>query len=357
MSADANPLSRGDISATNVLPAFETSLRFGATERELEVALGWRGEALRRPDARVPGTSTYRHMELMFGKPDYAEFVTAAARAHDAASLGLVGLACKTMPNVGAAMACHARFQRLTNRTATYETALESDGVHLLERRDDPREGSMLISDYTMLVAARLLSLLSGARVPVRAMYSRRREVPADERAIYEREIDAPLHVGARHAELVIEPAYLQLPVQKADAELERYFRDVLERALPAAADEPEVLLAVRGALRERLRDGHPTLDDVARTLGVGSRTLQRRLGALGTTYQRVLDETLKAMAEGYLKEPQVTLAEIAWLLGYVEQASFFRAFRRWYAMTPDEFRRRGGRPSPERVVRSGGSA
>lgn len=339
MSADANPLSEGDIAATNVLPAFETSLRYGATEVELEAALGWRREELTRAGASVPGASTYAHLEMMFRKPDYAGFVVAAAHAYDIGSLGLVGLACKTMPDVGAAMACHARFQRLTNRTATYETVLEGDGLHLRERRDDPRLGSVLISDYTMLVALRLLSLVSDAPVPVLSVRSRRPTLPAHERRIYEREFGATIHTGAPFAELVLDAAFLHLPLKKADAELQRYFHEVLERALPPPIEEPAIVASLRAVLRARLREGQPALGDVARALGIGSRTLQRRLGAEGTTYQQVLDETLKALAEGYLKQQQLSLAEVAWLLGYVEQASFFRAFRRWYGMTPQEFR------------------
>lgn len=341
MSLDANPLSEGDIAASNVLPAWQTSLQFGASEAELAQVLGWRREELTRPDARVSGTSTYEHLELMFTKPNYPNFVIAAARAHDAASLGLVGLACKTMPSVGAAMACHARFQRLTNRTATYETSIEPDGLHLREQRDDAREGSKLVSDYALLVAVHLLSLISGTRAPVRMVYSRRSEIPVPERAIYEREFGAPMVVGAKQAALVLEPSFVELPVQKADAELERYFRSVLERALPTTIDEPALLTSVKAAVREQLRDGHATLDGVAHALGLGSRTLQRRLATFGTNFQDVQDDTLKTLARGYLAQPQLTLAEVAWLLGYIEQASFFRAFRRWYGTTPDEYRKR----------------
>ncbi|MBP7291622.1 MAG: AraC family transcriptional regulator ligand-binding domain-containing protein [Nannocystaceae bacterium] len=341
MSSAANPLSEGDIAASNVLPAFETSLRFGASEAELAAALGWRRELLVQPDAAVSGASTYRHMELMFERPAYPAFVIAAARAHDAASLGIVGLACKTMPTVADAMACHARFQRLVNRTATYASALEADGLHVVEHRPDPSRGSVLVSDYAMLVAVRLIAVMAGAPVPVRAMFSRRTQMSSDEREVYERELAAPVHLGATRAALVLAPELLRQPVPKADAELERYFREILERALPRAVDEPPLLAAVRRHVRASVRERHPTLDDVAAALAIGARTLQRRLGALGTSYQQVLDETLAGLAEGYLRQPELTLAEIAWLLGYVEQASFFRAFRRWTGSTPDAFRRR----------------
>lgn len=343
MSRNANPLSEGDIATSNVLPAFETSLRFGATEAELMTELGWQRELLLRPEGHVSGASTYRHMELMFEKPGYADFVVAAARAHHANSLGVVGLACKTMPNLGEAMACHVRFQRLTNRTATYETTLEPDGLHLRERRHDASFGSVLVSDYTLLVALHLLSLLSDEPIPVREARSRRADIPASEREVYERALGVALREAAACAELVFDPRVTQLPVIKADAEMRSYFRGVLESALPAPVSEPPLLTSVRVAIRERLRGGTPSLDDVAGDLRIGDRTLQRRLGELATSFQALLDDTRKGLAHGYLQQPQLTLAEIAYLLGYAEQASFFRAFRRWYDTTPEDHRRRRG--------------
>ncbi|WP_164013079.1 helix-turn-helix transcriptional regulator [Pyxidicoccus trucidator] len=341
MSQAAKPLSEGDIAACNVIPAFETSLRFGATEGELASRLGWRRQALLEPDARVSGASTYAHMELMFEKPRYPEFVVAAVRAYDAKSLGVVGLACKTVPTLGVAMACHARFQRLTNRTATYQTVLAADGLHIREQRDDPRFGSELISDYTMLVAVRLLSLLSDSPIPVRAVYSRRAGIPARERALYAETLGAAVTTGADCAALVLEPTVSELGVRKADAEMESYFLGILERALPTPDDAPRLLVQVRAVIRDHLQQGAPTLGGVARVLGLGERTLQRRLGELGLGFQSLVDDTRRALAEGYLKQPELSLAEVAYLLGFVEQASFFRAFRRWYGMTPQAYRKR----------------
>ena len=85
---------------------------------------------------------------------------------------------------------------------------------------------------------------------------------------------------------------------------------------------------------------GPPAAAAIAKSLRLGQRTLQRRLGELGTTYADVLESTRRTFAEGYLGDPTLGLAEIAYLLGYEEQTSFFRAFRRWFERTPSEYRR-----------------
>ncbi len=334
-----NPLSDRDIDASNVLPAYEASLRFGATEEELAEALGWRREALEADGAVVSGDSTYRHMERMFGRTGFADFVIAATELHTLSSLGVVGLACKTAATVGEAMTCHHRYQHLTNRTATYAALLDGDALTLREDRlGETCLGSRLISDYTMFVALHLLRLSGGAPT-VRRMRSRRESMSDVERARFEAFLGAPIELGADAAELVLDAAILAAPIASADAELATYLRGVLERAAPLEDDEPPLLREVRDAIQSALVRGAPTASQVAAALGLGHRTLQRRLAALGVSFAEVLESTRRGLAERYLARPELTLSEIAFLLGYSEQASFHRAFRRWHDATPAAYR------------------
>ncbi|MCA9566293.1 MAG: helix-turn-helix transcriptional regulator [Myxococcales bacterium] len=64
-------------------------------------------------------------------------------------------------------------------------------------------------------------------------------------------------------------------------------------------------------------------------------RTLQRRLTEHDVTYAGLLEQTRRGLAERYLADPNLTLAEVAYLCGYEEQTSFFRAFRQWTGETP----------------------
>ena len=343
MSDHANPLSDGDIEASNVLPAFETSLRFGATEEELRAELGWQREELSRPGAHVTGESTYRHLEMMFARPGYADFVLAAANAHDSASLGIVGLACKTLPDVGAAIACHARYQHLTNRTARYEAVSDRDFLHVREHRPGPRRlGSLLMSEYTLFVAVRLLSLIASVPPKIRAMKSRRERVAAAERARYEAFLGVAMELGAPVAELTFDAAVATAPIQRADPELETYFRRLLDLAAPHPAEKlplPDVVRDVTLTIRERLHHGTPNVKTIARALAMGTRTLQRRLAESELSFADLLEDVRRDAAERYLRTSSLSLTEIAYLLGYREQASFFRAFRRWHQTTPDAFR------------------
>jgi len=77
----------------------------------------------------------------------------------------------------------------------------------------------------------------------------------------------------------------------------------------------------------------------VAQALHLSQRTLQRRLQEEGTSFQSLLDDTRRELAEQYLAQPTMTLLQIAYLLGFADPSNFFRAFRRWFNVTPGEYR------------------
>jgi len=338
------------IAATNVLPTFEVSLRFGATEAEIEARTGMTREQLTADDATVPADATYAHMELMYAKPNFARFLTSAAASHTLSSLGVVGLACKTVATVGQAMACHDRFQHLTNRTASYSFAIEGDHLVFSEQRfGAPRLGHLLVSDYAMLIAGHVIRQTASEPPQVLAMLSRRESLTEEERRCFADLLDSPrrrigegpeIRTGASRAGLVFERSLLDCPVSSADAELARYFAAILAKAEGFGAEDDDLRRRVRIAIRDSLIHGPPTAAVVAKSLGIGHRTLQRRLHEAGSSYGEVLESTRRTLAESYLRDRKLALAEIAYLLGYDEQTSFFRAFRRWYGQTPSDYRR-----------------
>jgi len=77
----------------------------------------------------------------------------------------------------------------------------------------------------------------------------------------------------------------------------------------------------------------------VAQELGVSERTLQRRLTEEGTSFQSLLSAVRRARAHQLLADPALDLTEVALLLGYEDQSSFFRAFKIWEGVTPATWR------------------
>ena len=323
-----------------MLPAYEASLHFGATEEEIATYVGWRRDDL-HSGVPVTGESTYLHMELMAQKSGFHNFVLAAVALHNASSLGVVGLACRSCVSMEEAFRCHRRYQHLTNRTAEYVIDLDSEWVTLTENRfGDARQGSLLVSDYTIMVALHLLRLTAARPPLVRVLRSRRTSMTFQERSAYESFSGASIELGATNAQLVFDTAFLATPVKTADDELSEYFQGLLRKALPKDSREPTIIEAVNQRIRDSLIHGTPSAASIAKSLGLGHRTLQRRLSRDGETFSQLLEATRRRLAERYLADPKLSLSEVAYLLGYSEQASFYRSFRRWHGTTPAEYRR-----------------
>ncbi len=96
--------------------------------------------------------------------------------------------------------------------------------------------------------------------------------------------------------------------------------------------------------MKPLLAGRRPGIEDVARELGLSSRTLQRRLAEDSTTFQQLLQEARRELARHYLLHSSLELNETAYLLGYEDAHSFFRAFHDWEGSTPGDWRARHGR-------------
>ena len=95
----------------------------------------------------------------------------------------------------------------------------------------------------------------------------------------------------------------------------------------------------VKQSIINLVKPQFPTIEQVAANLNLSVRTLQRKLKEEGLTYKVVLDELRKEFAIDYLKNKQLTVKEIAYMLDYAEPSSFIRSFKRWTGKSPRAFR------------------
>ena len=105
-------------------------------------------------------------------------------------------------------------------------------------------------------------------------------------------------------------------------------------------AGPPDFLQQVYRGLRRLMLDNRHSGDDLAQSLAMHRRTLNRRLKAEGVTFQRVLDDVRFEVARDLLANSNVHLDDIAATLGYAAVTPFMRTFRRWSGTTPGQWRR-----------------
>ena len=131
-------------------------------------------------------------------------------------------------------------------------------------------------------------------------------------------------------------------PFLTANTGMWQVFEPELRRRLADLDRVESTAERARAALLELLPAGQGSAAAVARRLALSHRTLQRRLADEGTSFQSVLEQTRHALARHYLERPEITITEIALLLGYDEPSSFYRAFHQWSGTTPQQARAAG---------------
>lgn len=160
--------------------------------------------------------------------------------------------------------------------------------------------------------------------------------------AAFEAYFGIPVTLGERY-EIVFVAEDAKRPFLTTNASMWAFLELVLHRRLADLDERTPMSERVSAALHELLPSGRGQIGDLARALGVSTRTVQRRLGEENTTFRDVLDETRSRLAQHYLQQTQLTIAEVAFLIGYDDPNSFYPAFRSWTGLTPQAARAASG--------------
>ena len=150
----------------------------------------------------------------------------------------------------------------------------------------------------------------------------------------------APLTFDAGEAALVMRRADLDRPVQQSDARLAGYLDELAGETLRKIGDTGSLAGRVRSTIWTDLADGAPTLSGVAARMGLSERTLQRRLEEERTSFSSVVEGLRREMAQSLLRQGDLAIYQVGFLLGYSDPAAFHRAFRRWTSRSPRDFRK-----------------
>ncbi len=134
--------------------------------------------------------------------------------------------------------------------------------------------------------------------------------------------------------------AALALPTALPDALLRGLLEQQAEAMLASLAGKDEFMVALRQSLFALMQEGEPTLERAAARLHLSARTLHRRLEERGSRFREVLEQTRQQLAESYLPDVRLSIADVALLLGYSEQSPFTHAFKRWTGKTPYAWRK-----------------
>jgi AraC-like DNA-binding protein len=246
---------------------------------------------------------------------------------------GLASLSCETF---GAAIDRMARYKQLT---CPEELGQQKDDKEwsiqfhwLLAEEVEPP----VLIDCCFAWILSIARCGTGTRLsPIRVELAQ----PREHAKTVERHFGCPAVFGAARNAIVFHAEDAKRAFVTRNAELLSMLAPQFEAELRQESGEENFVERVRVTIQQKLTGQRPTIEDIADTLHISSRTLQRRLQEEGSSFQRVLDDARHQLARRYLNNSVLELNEAAYLLGYEDGNSFVRAFRGWEGIPPARWR------------------
>lgn len=291
-------------------------------------------------DEHVPLAQYFALWDVVMADGRHDDFPIRAATALGTDSFGVIGFACMTSATIAEGYARLARYYNVLSTAARW--SLEHEGKRvLLTYAIDARGGlgprasaEFALAEalhFGRLVATRPLEL-----VETRFIH----QAPRDD-SRHRAHFRSPIVWNAPHSALVLDRSVFEVPLAKSDPHLLAYFERQADELASRHESEEALSARVQRIVMKILPSGPPALEEIARQLGISARSLRRRLTEEGASFQKLVEETRRDLAMRYLRDPRLTVSEIAFLVGFSDLSPFQRAFRRWTALTPGAFRER----------------
>jgi AraC-like DNA-binding protein len=312
--------------------------KLGLDREELMRTCGLTREELANPDARVPVVKIWQLWKAVIRRTDDPALGLKLAEGFHTRGLGLIGYGMYHSHTLRDGLKRFARFSHIISEAVQVRVE-EGDSTLTVVAVVSPR-----FEKLRHPMDARLSALLKMSReitgqdvVPLEVRFSYPRP---NETVEHQRAFRCPLRFGSSDEAIVFRNSDADLPIETADETLGGYLDSLASEVLSSLGQASGWIQKVRRTVWEQLASGQPSIACIANELGMGSRTLQRRLNDAGVSYSKVVDDLRRAMSVKLLRDREIAIYEIAFLLGYSEPSTFHRAFRRWFEVTPREYRR-----------------
>jgi len=303
----------------------------------LFAAAGIDGAALDAPGARVQSETVSRLWELAVERSGNPAISLAQHDVVRPASFDVVGYAMMSCADLRSAFERLIRYMLILSDALTMTMSDERGGYRVDfvlsgGERQVPRQRI----EFIFVTVISFCSWISGRNV---------RPLVVD--FVYPAPEDPARHAAAFRCPLTFDATSNSIVFARADmtaalpaynptlaALHERFAGEYLQQF-----DHAQISYRAREVIIRKLPDGEPRRDDVASALCLSERTFQRRLAEEATSFLKLVDDTRRELAEQYLGRLHLSLAQAAYLLGFADQRSFFRACKRWFKLSPGQYR------------------
>ncbi|MGD8859075.1 MAG: AraC family transcriptional regulator [Myxococcales bacterium] len=301
--------------------------RIGMTQADLE-----------KLPARVPASLGIRYwnaIEEVTGRTDLGLALAELTRPE---MFDVTGYVVRHSPTLGDAIRRLTRFGRLVGEGLDVVLEVQGDRAVIRQPSIPGHVDHPQLTQCFLATLGRLARQLTGESLRAIEVHMVHDAPPNAEQlaALFE----APIHYNAPFNGFVVEASMLQAPMLGHDARLGAILERQAEQLLEQLPERGGFVRRVQELLTEELNGGNPNADHIAARLDLSTRTLSRRLKAAATSHQTLLDQLRHELATRYLRNTELDVSEIAFVLGFSDASALNRAFKRWAGMTPTEYRR-----------------
>jgi len=302
-------------------------------------------DALADPQARFDTDIMSRLWMVITQRSGDEAIALRLSRSSRPATLDLLAYTMMTAPHMLGALEWLQKFIRVISDASIYTLEPDARGYWLrLKIRSRTLGVPRQRFEYNLITVLNVCRWISRARFDPLAL-ELTSPAPADLQPYIEA-FSCPLYFDAGVCGLLIAEKDLEQPLLAANpmlAELhERYVGEFLARM-----DKGRITHKVKDMIVRSLPDGDPPRSAAAALLCMSERTLQRRLQEEGTSFQQLLDDIRRELAAEYLELGEMTMGQIAYMLGFADQSILSRACQRWFGMSPRQYRQKFSEQGP----------
>ncbi len=305
--------------------------------------LGLSEADLSNPDVRIDNSllhPLFQMAERECGDPNIGLHAGLTMQVQHIGIVGLLAMSCQYAREI---FELHARYQSLIGDGFVFNYYLIDDAfcVDAAVATGHPPLGRQEY-EYSLAGLYRLQSQLIGGDSAFQRIELPFERPPAG--SAIESLLDAPVSYGHDRIRIFLAKSVYDAELLGADPHIKQLLETQAHQRLlqlrgEQASSDP-MLARIRELIAERLAYGTASLESIADAMQVSVRTLQRQLDQHDTRFTQLLDDTRQDLARRYISNAELSLLEIAMMLGFAEQSSFNRAFKRWFGESPGAYRR-----------------
>jgi AraC-like DNA-binding protein len=268
--------------------------------------------------------------------------------------VGLLFYVASAADDIGDALALTARYSRIANEAARLRLIRSPEGAIAQTKFVGlPRHFAWQNTEFTIAALIKGLREMAGRDFrPMRVTFTLAHNSQAPE---FERFFGCPVEFSGPADQFGLSHETLAIPLITKDRHLLETLQPICEEAAKERDTAQGTLRSlVENEVQKLLPHGKANRQRVAKALGLSERTLSQKLGEENTSYEKVVDRLRHSLALQYITEPSVSVAQIAWLLGYEGPTSFNHAFARWTGRSASEARSDNQRSTDGKVSKLG---